>query len=230
MQCQPERSFINMKIIISVIAAALLSACATTLSTRDSMQADIDQAAAIIERFEAMPDKAIPPSVIKAARGLAILTVTRAGFIGSARGGTGVVVARTEKGWSAPSAIGTGGVGVGFQAGVDITEFVIILNTPAAVDAFAKQGNATLGGNLSVAAGPLGRAAEAGVGLQAATYSYSRSQGLFAGVSLEGTGISTRDDANAAYYGKPVSAAEILSGKVQPPAGAKNLMAALSKR
>ena len=152
-----------MKAIICVIAAALLSACATALSTRDSMQADIDQAAAIIERFEAMPEKAIPPSVIKAARGLAILTVTRAGFIGSARGGTGVVVARTDKGWSAPSAIGTGGVGVGFQAGVEITEFVIVLNTPAAVDAFAKQGNVTLGGNLSAAAGPLGRTAEAGV-------------------------------------------------------------------
>jgi lipid-binding SYLF domain-containing protein len=218
-----------MKAIICVIAAALLSACATQLSTRESMQADIDQAAAIIERFDAMPEKGIPPSVIKAARGVAILTVTRAGFIGSARGGTGVVLARTEKGWSAPSAIGTGGVGVGFQAGVDITEFVIILNTPAAVEAFAKQGNVTLGGNLSVAAGPLGRTAEAGVALQAAMYSYSRSQGLFAGVSLEGTGISTRDDANAAYYGKPVTAGEILSGKVPPPAGTRNLMAALSK-
>ena len=218
-----------MKIIISVIAAALLSGCATTFSTRDSMQADIDQAAAIIERFGAMPEKAIPPGVIKAARGLAILTVTKAGFIGSARGGTGIVVARTEKGWSAPSAIGTGGVGVGFQAGVDITEFVIVLNTPAAVEAFAKQGNATIGGNLSAAAGPVGRSAEAGVGLQAATYSYSRSQGLFAGVSLEGTGISTRDEANAAYYGKPVTAGEILSGKVPPTAGTRNLLAALSK-
>ena len=129
----------------------------------------------------------------------------------------------------APSAIGTGGVGVGFQAGVDVTEFVIVLNTPAAVEAFAKQGNATIGGNLSAAAGPVGRSAEAGVGLQAATYSYSRSQGLFAGVSLEGTGISTRDDANAAYYGKPVTAGEILSGKVPPTAGTRNLLAALSK-
>jgi lipid-binding SYLF domain-containing protein len=224
-----RKELVSMKAIICVIAAALLSACATQLSTRESMQADIDQAAAIIERFDAMPEKGIPPSVIKAARGVAILTVTRAGFIGSARGGTGVVLARTEKGWSAPSAIGTGGVGVGFQAGVDITEFVIILNTPAAVEAFAKQGNVTLGGNLSVAAGPLGRTAEAGVALQAAMYSYSRSQGLFAGVSLEGTGISTRDDANAAYYGKPVTAGEILSGKVPPPAGTRNLMAALSK-
>ena len=217
-----------MKVIICVIAAALLSACAT-VSPRDSMQADVDQAAAIIERFEAIPEKGIPTAVIKAARGVAILTVTRAGFIGSARGGTGVVVARTEKGWSAPSAIRTGGLGIGFQAGVDITEFVIVLNTPAAVDAFAQRANVTLGGNLSVAAGPLGRTAEGSVALQAAMYSYSRSQGLFAGVSLEGTGIGTRDDANAAYYGKPVTAGEILSGRVPPPAGTRNLLAALSK-
>jgi len=217
-----------MKTIIWVIAATLFSAC-STVSPRDAMQADVDQATAIIERFEAIPEKGIPPAVMRAARGLAILTVTRAGFIGSARGGTGVVVARTAKGWSSPSAIGTGGVGVGFQAGVEITEFVIVLNTPAAVDAFAKQGNVTLGGNMTVAAGPLGRAAEAGVALQAAVYTYSRSQGLFAGVSLEGTGIGTRDDANAAYYGKPVTAGEILSGGVQPPAGAGKLLTALSK-
>jgi lipid-binding SYLF domain-containing protein len=216
-----------MKAIFCVIAAMLLSACAT-LSTSDSMQADIDQAAAIIERFESIPEQGIPSTVLRAARGVAILTVTKAGFIGSARGGTGVVVARTAKGWSAPSAIGTGGLGVGFQAGVEITEFVIVLNTPAAVDAFAKQGNATLGGNLSVAAGPIGRTAEASVALQAAVYTYSRSQGLFAGVSLEGTGIGTRDEANAAYYGKPVTAGEILSGKVQPPAGASKLLSALS--
>jgi lipid-binding SYLF domain-containing protein len=115
------------------------------------------------------------------------------------------------------------------HAGVEITEFVILLNTPAAVDAFAKQANVTLGGNLSAAAGPVGRTAEASVALQAAVYTYSRSQGLFAGVSLEGSGIGTRDEVNAGYYGKPVTAGEILSGKVQPPAGAQKLSAALSK-
>jgi SH3 domain-containing YSC84-like protein 1 len=217
-----------MRAIILVIAATLFSSCAT-VSPRDAMQADVDQAAAIIERFEAIPEKGIPPAVMRAARGLAILTVTKAGFIGSVRGGTGVVVARLEKGWSGPSAIGTGGLGIGFQAGAEISEFVIVLNTPAAVDAFAKQANVTLGGNLTVAAGPVGRAAEAGVGLGAAIYTYSRSQGLFAGVSLEGTVIGTRDDVNAAYYGRPVTAGEILSGKVQPPAGAQRLLAVLSK-
>jgi lipid-binding SYLF domain-containing protein len=73
------------------------------------------------------------------AKGLAILTVTKGGFIFSGRGGTGIVVARTEKGWSGPSAIGTGGIGFGFQAGVQISELVIVLNTPAAVEAFLER-------------------------------------------------------------------------------------------
>jgi lipid-binding SYLF domain-containing protein len=193
------------------------------------MQADIDQAAAIIERFQAIPEQGIPPTVLKNARGVAILTVTKAGFIGSARGGTGVVVARAGKGWSGPSAIGTGGLGVGFQAGAEITEFVIILNTPAAIDAFAKQANVTLGGNLTVAAGPIGRSAEGSLGLGAAMYSYSRSQGLFAGVSLEGTALGTRDEVNAGYYGKTVAANDILSGRIPPPAGAQRLLGVLAQ-
>ncbi len=217
-----------MRVFIFLIVATLLSACSTT-SPEVAMQQDVDQAAAIIQRFQEIPEKGIPPSVMKAARGVAILTVTKAGFIGSVRGGNGVVVARTDKGWSGPSSISTGGLGAGFQAGVDITEFVMILNTPAAVEAFSKSANFTLGGNLSVSAGPIGRSAEGSVGLGAAVYSYSRSQGFFAGVSLEGTAITVKNDKNEAYYGKPVTAQEILSGRVQPPAGARNLLQELSK-
>ena len=217
-----------MRAIIFLIVATLLSACSTT-SPEVGMQQDVNQATAIIQRFQQIPEKGIPPSVLKAARGVAILTVTKAGFIGSVRGGSGVVVARTDKGWSGPSEIGTGGLGAGFQAGVDVTEFVMILNTPAAVEAFSKQTNFTLGGNVGISAGPVGRSAEASVGLQSAIYSYSRSQGFFAGVSLEGTAISVKDDYNQAYYGRAVTAQEILSGKVQPPAGARNLLSVLSK-
>jgi lipid-binding SYLF domain-containing protein len=216
------------KAIIFLIASTLLSAC-STMSPRDSMQADVDQAVAIIDRFQAIPERGIPPAVMRAAKGLAILTVTKGAFIGSVRGGGGIVVARTGNGWSGPSAIGTGGLGIGFQAGAEVSEFVIVLNTPAAVDAFSKGGNVTLGGNLTVAAGPVGRSAEAGVALNAAMYSYSRSQGLFAGVSLEGTVIGTRDQLNTGYYGKPVEARDILAGKVRPPADADRLLAVLGK-
>lgn len=217
-----------VKTLACILSTVLLAGCAT-LSPQNAMQSDVDQAAAIIERFDAIPERGIPPAVMRAAKGVAILTVTKAGFVGSVRGGSGVVVERTAQGWSGPSAIGTGGLGVGFQIGAEVTEFVFILNTPAAVDAFAKQANITLGGNLSVAAGPIGRSAEAGIGLQAAIYSYSRSQGLFAGISLEGTGIGTRDDLNAAYYGRSVTAEQILSGKVPPPVGAQRLLTVLAK-
>ena len=193
------------------------------------LQDDINQAATIIERFQAVPEKGIPRAVLKDARGLAIMTVIKAGFGVSGRGGTGVVVARTRNGWSGPSAIGTGGAGFGFQIGAKVTEFVFILNTDAAVQAFSRNVNVTLGGDISVAAGPIGRTAEAAITPVAAIYTYSRSQGLFAGVSLEGTVIGARNDANAAYYGRAVSAEDLLSGKVAPPAGAERLRKVLAK-
>ncbi len=98
--------------------------------------------------------------------------------------------------------MGTGGAGFGLQIGAEVTECMIILNTDAAVKAFSQSGNVALGAGLSVAAGPIGRSVEAGVLPVAAVYTYSQSQGLFAGIALEGTIIATRGDANAAYYGR----------------------------
>lgn len=193
------------------------------------MEGDIDRAVSIIERFSEIPETAIPPAVLRDAKGVAILTMTKAGFILSGRGGTGVVVARTDKGWSGPSAIGTGGIGLGFQAGLQVSEYVMILNTQEAVNSFAKGNNVTLGGNLSAAIGPIGRSAEAAIAPQAAIYTYSRSQGIFAGVSLEGTVIATRYQANEEYYGKPVFPSDILSGNVKPPPSAQKLIDVLSK-
>ena len=193
------------------------------------LQADVDQAATIIERFQEIPERSIPRQVLRDAKGLAIITVVKAGFIVSGRGGTGLVISRVGKGWSGPSAIGTGGAGFGFQIGAEVTEFVIILNTNDAVRAFSQGGNVELGAALSAAAGPVGRTAEAGVLPTAAVYTYSRSQGLFGGVSLEGTVIGARDDTNADYYGKRVAPADILSGKVKPPAGARKLQKVLGR-
>lgn len=209
-----------------VITFTLLQAMSGSAS---AFQGDVDQAATIIERFQEIPESSIPPAVLRDAKGLAIMTVIKAGFIVSGRGGTGVVVARTRKGWSPPSAIGTGGAGFGFQIGAQVTEFVIVLNTDAAVRAFSRGGNVTIGGDLSAAAGPVGRTLAAGVMPTAAIYTYSRSQGLFAGISLEGTIIASRDDANAAYYGKRVSPSEILSGRVKAPAGARRLQSVLRR-
>jgi SH3 domain-containing YSC84-like protein 1 len=218
-----------MQINFRLIAIAIFSALLITNSAHANYQDDVDQAVAIIESFQKIPEQAIPTAVLRNARGLAIMTVTKAGFVVSGRGGKGIVIARTGKGWSGPSAIGTGGMGFGFQAGAQVSEIVIILNTPAAVDAFTKDGDVTLGGNLSVTAGPIGRDAEARVGLQSVMYSYSRSSGVFGGLSVEGTVVATRNQDNAAYYGKPVQAKDILAGKVPAPKGAGKLRQILSK-
>ena len=220
-----------MRTIYALSAVVALSAVLLGVSpVYADMQDDVDQAVSIIERFQAVPEKAIPQAVLKDARGLAVMTVIKAGFGFSGRGGKGVVVARTEKGWSGPSAIGTGGVGFGLQIGAEVTEFVMILNTDAAVQAFSRNVNVTLGGDISVAAGPIGRSAEIGIAPIAAVYTYSRSQGVFAGVSLEGTVIGTRNDANAEYYGRHVTPEEILSGKVPPPSGATRLVQVLTNQ
>ena len=211
------------------IGTVMLALNLVTVSANADFQGDVDQAVAIIESFERIPEQAIPYAVLSNARGLAIMTVTKAGFIVAGRGGTGIVIARTDKGWSGPSAIGTGGAGFGFQAGAQVSEVVIVLNTPAAVEAFSRGADFTLGGNLSITAGPVGRDAEAKVGIQSVMFSYSRSQGLFGGLSVEGTVVATRNDDNAAYYGRPVSAKDILSGKVPAPQGARKLQQMLGK-
>ncbi len=159
-----------------------------------------------------MPEKGIPPRILRNARGLAIISVVKAGLIFSGKAGEGVVVARTGHGWSGPSFIGTGGAGWGPQIGAQVTDFVIVLNNESAVRAFSKGGNVTLGADASVAAGPVGRAAEADVTPRAAIYTYSKTKGLFIGVSLEGAVIGTRKGANEHYYGRPVSAYDICMG------------------
>ena len=219
-----------MRAIYVSMAVLVFSVILGAFPVYADMQDDVDQAATIIERFQAVPEKAIPQAVLKDARGLAIMTVIKAGFGISGRGGKGVVVARLRNGWSGPSAIGTGGAGFGLQIGAEVTEFVMILNTDAAVQAFSRDVNVTLGGDISVAAGPIGRTASAAVTPVAAIYTYSRSQGLFAGVSLEGTVIGTRNDANAEYYGRQVTPEEILSGKVPPPPAASRLVQVLTKQ
>ncbi|CAM4645287.1 hypothetical protein PO909_011846 [Leuciscus waleckii] len=172
------------------------------------------------------PDKLIPAHVIAKAQGLAILSVFKAGFMITARGGSGIVIARLADGrWSAPSAIGIAGLGGGFEIGLESSDFVIILNQRRAVDAFSKGGNLTLGGNCTVAVGPLGRNLEADVAFRstAAVYSYCKSRGLYAGVSLVGSYLIERKETNRKFYGQDIRASAILNGDVEPPPEAFDL-------
>ena len=210
------------------LAASTLWLLTVATAPAETMQKTVNNSANILRSFERIPEKAIPRRVLRHARGIAILDIIKGGFIFSGRGGEGVVVARTGGGWSGPSAIATGGAGFGFQVGGEISEFVIVLNTEDAVKAFTHGGNVSIGGDLSVAAGPVGRVAEGDVLPAAAVYTYSRSQGLFAGVSLEGTVLVEEGKKNASYYGRGVTPGAILSGKVAPPAGAARLLGVLN--
>jgi SH3 domain-containing YSC84-like protein 1 len=161
--------------------------------------------------------------------------VIKAGFLGSGRYGNGIVVARLANGtWSAPSAVGMGGAGFGGQIGVELTDFVFVLNNNAAVRAFSQQGSLTFGGNVSLAGGPIGRNAEAAGAASlkgvAGVFSYSKTMGLFAGVSLEGSAIVERRDANEKLYGQRFTAAQLMEGSVRPPPAAASLMNVLNSR
>jgi lipid-binding SYLF domain-containing protein len=168
-------------------------------------------------------------------QGLAIITVHKAGFLGSGRYGNGIAVARLVDGtWSAPSAIGLGGAGFGGQIGFELTDFVFVLNDAAAVQAFSQQGSLTLGGNVPLAAGPIGRNAEAARAASlkgiAGVFSYSKTKGLFAGVSLEGSTIVERRDANEKLYGQRYTASQLMEGSIRPPPAVASLMNVLNSR
>lgn len=196
-----------------------------------NLKSEAKKAAKILREFTEItsrngPDKIIPAHVIAKAKGLAILTVIKAGFLVTARGGSGIVLARLPNGrWSAPSAIGIAGLGGGFEIGIEVSDLVIILNHERAVEAFAKGGNLTLGGNFTVAIGPLGRNLEGDVALRssAAVFTYCRSRGLFAGVSLEGSYLIERKETNSKFYGCDIRASAILFGDIPPPFQAQDL-------
>ncbi|KAI0087005.1 DUF500-domain-containing protein [Irpex rosettiformis] len=191
-----------------------------------TLPGEAEKAAKTLASFLADPDhpesalNAIPKAVLQRARGLAIFSVLKAGFVFSGKAGSGLVIARLPDGsWSAPSCIATGGVGWGLQIGADLTEFVIVLNSEDAVRAFSMGGNVTIGGNVSAAAGPIGTggSVQASLAHPAPMFSYSKSKGLFAGLSLEGTVLIERKDANRDFYGSAVPARDILGGRVPPP-------------
>ncbi|KAG9457614.1 hypothetical protein H6P81_002122 [Aristolochia fimbriata] len=179
------------------------------------------------------PERSIPLSVLKGAKGLAILTVAKAGVVLTYKMGTGLVVARRSDGsWSAPSAILSMGLGWGAQIGGELTDFIIVLHDYEAVKTFCSRMHFSLGAGLSAAAGPVGRVVEAdlragdrGSGM---CYTYSCSKGAFVGVSLESNFVATRMDTNLRFYGDPyLTTNDILLGMVDRPKAAEPLYSAL---
>ncbi|RLN32105.1 hypothetical protein BBJ28_00008610 [Nothophytophthora sp. Chile5] len=203
-----------------------------------SLEKECNNAADIIGNFfrndsGASGDRSIPISMLENAYGLAIMTIVKAGFLLVGKVGTGIIVSRLPDGsWSAPSAIGTVGLGGGFEIGGEIVEVMIILGSPAAVQVFhAPQVN--LGAGLDIAVGPYGRSAAAAAALSSSglngNYSYSISKGLYAGISLQGSVIAARNELNRKFYGQDLEPSALLSGSMGQPLAAAPLYEALDR-
>lgn len=200
-----------------------------------SFKLEIKKAVHTLESFLGMPDDNIVRNFVERAHGIAFLTIYKVGFLGAVTAGGGIILAKDaeSKEWSAPCCVGCGGVSIGAQVGGELNTVMLILNSADAVSAFTGSAQMTLGVNVSVALGPLGRTIEgtgvAGYNNTAACYSYSNSRGAFAGVGLDGTLVFTRDRLNHSFYGHPASAKQLLSGMIQPPRAAEPLYAALRR-
>jgi lipid-binding SYLF domain-containing protein len=163
----------------------------------------VESAAEVVHAFSVLPLRGIPRSMLHDAAGVAVIPhVIKAGLVLSERFGRGVVLMHEPSGrWSNPVFVTLSGGGIGGQVGIESTDLVLVFKSQKSLDR-ALHGKLTLGGDVTVAAGPLGRDAEVAADrrLKAEIFSWSRSRGLFAGVSVEGGRLQVDHHANEAFY------------------------------
>jgi lipid-binding SYLF domain-containing protein len=178
----------------------------------------VDDAARILGEMMKESDKSIPANLVRDCAGIAIIPdVIKAGLVIGGRHGRGVVLVRTkEGGWSDPAFIEITGGSIGWQVGVQSADIILVFRTPRSVENIS-QGKFTLGADAGVAAGPLGRSAEASTDteLKAEILSYSRSRGLYAGLTLQGSSIQEDRKANRDFYGTEISPKDIFEGRAK---------------
>lgn len=217
--------------MVSVLAlAGLLAAGPASAVTRE--EATIQNSMVVLRELQSMPDLQIPDLLLSRAEGIVILPANvKLGLIFGARFGNGVLLVRNaDRSWSSPVFVATGGGSWGFQAGGQVADIVLVLTTRRSIEGIT-DGKLTLGADASVAAGPVGRTAMASTSLtfDSEVYAYSRSKGLFAGVSLEGNGIFISRKGNRRFYDGEESAAAILARKGTPRAPADELLAEIQR-
>jgi len=194
----------------------------------------IDDCADLLDEVMQMPEQSIPEDLLAKAKAIAIFpSVLKGGFIFGGRYGNGVVLKRDKRSgkWSAPSFYTIAGGSWGLQIGGQVIDLILVITNDRGMRALL-QDKFTLGGDLAGSAGPIGRNAEIATDLmlKAGILSYSRSKGLFAGLTLKGAIITPDSKSNETYYGKPVSAEEILiEQSVEPTKNCKELISILRK-
>ena len=192
-----------------------------------------NRAGEVLDEVMSTPESSIPQDLINKAHCVAVVPgVKKAGFIVGGRYGKGIISCRApgNEAWTGPSAIRIEGGSVGFQIGGSSTDVVLLLMNKSGKDKLLSS-RFTLGGDAAVAGGPVGRSAQAQTDAQmrAEILSYSRSRGVFAGVSLEGATLRQDASDNEELYGKPVTPNQILDGELAPPETVQPLMAALNR-
>ena len=192
-----------LRLATTIIVALSTLNPAAAASREEQRVAD---ASDVLDQFLRIPEESIPPTLLSRAYAVAVVPNNLAAAFGiGARHGKGIIVVRQDDGsWSNPAFIALTAGSVGFQAGAQSTDISLVVKTRKVVDTI-KKGKLTLGANASIAAGPVGRstAAATDIAFQAEVLSYSRSRGLFAGVALEGSGVTMDRKANAAFYSDP---------------------------
>jgi lipid-binding SYLF domain-containing protein len=177
--------------------------------------ATVENATEVLDSLVTSPLRCIPPALLRDAQGLAIIP----GVINGGRHGKGVLVTRMPDGsWDRPEFVSLSGGSIGWQIGVQSTDIVLVFKTRRGLERM-KKGKLTLGADVAIAAGPVGRQAEAATDgrLEAEIYSYSRSRGLFAGLSLEGGVLLMEPGATAAYYrSEPANWLDKRTGQLVP--------------
>src|ERR1044072_4023619 len=204
------RLFCAMSLIgILILGAAIVPA--QNSRTQDAARHSSEAAKTFTEIMD-VKDKAIPQQLIDTAEAIAVFPgVIKAAFVVGGRGGQGVISRRVRGGWSAPAFFNLGGGSFGAQIGAQKTDYVLLIMNPSGLDGLLKD-KFELGGEVGIAAGPVGREAAASTNprLDAGILSYSRSKGAFIGAALKGAVISPDNDLNEAIYGKKAS--ELLTG------------------
>ncbi len=218
-----------------LLLAVLMLACVLPAMGQRKENERITEAGTVLKEILGMPD-GIPKDLLSKAECVVIYpSVKKAAFGVGGSYGRGLITCRKGQdfsgAWSAPAMYALEGGSFGFQIGAQATDFVLlVMNEQGAKSVMSSK--VKLGGDASVAAGPVGRAAsaETDIVMKAEILSYSRSKGLFAGLSLEGSTMRSDNGANKDLYGKELSAKEILQeGKVGAPASAQPLLALLGK-
>jgi lipid-binding SYLF domain-containing protein len=188
---------------------------------RDKFSDRAEEAGIVLDEVMGTPESSIPEWLLDEAHCIAVIpNVVKVGFVFGGRHGRGLVSCRVDGRWSRPSFLSITGGSFGLQIGGQATDFILVFANRKAAERLTED-KFTLGGDASVAAGPVGRTASAGtdIKLQTEIYSYSRSRGLFAGLSLEGSSLATDDDANAIVYGRGTEPEDLLFSLGDVPDG-----------